>query len=331
MFKKSWSYLMRAILLNEFGPAANLKFYDIPAPEPKNNEILIRVSVAGVVFADTQMRRGDYVNLPALPFTPGREVAGVVEKVGGKVERIRPGMRVSADMHTGGYAEYAVADADSAIVLPDHVSYEQAIVLHVNLRVAYLYFITFGQVQPGETILLHAAAGGIGTLVIQLAKRRGINNIVIALSSSDEKLEHCRTVGADYCINYRKSDYVDEVLRITGGKGVDVSMNSVGGKTLETDHLVIRPRGRWLINGYAGGKGFIDPYAFILKSLTLSIFSIYTVRNDEDFRNATLFLEEWLRTATLDGCSRVFRLEEVVEAHGWIEGQHSCGKIGLTL
>lgn len=321
---------MRAVLLHEFGPAAHLTVHDIPVPEPKDNEILIRVCVAGVVFADTQMRRGEYVNLPIPPFTPGREVAGVVEKVGSKVAGICPGMRVSADMHTGGYAEYAIAEADSAIILPERVSYEQAIAHHVNLRVAYLYYYTFGQVQPGETILLHAAAGGIGTLVIQIAKRRGANNPVIALSSSDEKLEHCQTAGADYCINYRSSDYVEEVLRITGGKGVDVSMNSVGGKTLETDPLAIRPRGRWLINGYAGGKGLIDPYAFILKSLTLSIFSIYTVRHDEAFRKATLFLEEWLRSESLDGCSIVFPLEEVVQAHEWIEGQHAFGKIGLV-
>lgn len=321
---------MRAILLNEFGPPANLLIHDIPIPKPKDNEILVKVGASGVVFADTQMRRGDYVNLPALPFTPGREVAGVVEKVGGRVTRICPGMRVSADMHTGGYAEYALADANSAIILPDSVTFDQAIVHHINLRVAYLYFYTFGQVQPGETILLHAAAGGIGTLVTQIAKRRGTDNVVIALASSDEKLSHCRAVGADFCINYRTSGYVDEVLRITGGKGVDVSMNSVGGRTLATDHRAIRPRGRWLINGYADGKGLIDPYAFILKSLTLSIFSIYTVQKDAEFRHATHFLEDWLRTERLESCSRVYPMEDVAQAHDWIEGQQSISKIGLV-
>ena len=322
---------MRAILLDKFGPASNLKPCDISVPEPNPNEILIRVHVAGVLFADTQMRRGDYVNLADLPFVPGREVAGLVEKVGSEVTRIRPGMRVSADMHTGGYAEYATADAASAVVLSELVSWEQAIAHHFNLRIAYLYFYTFGHVQPGETILLHAAAGGIGTLVTQIAKRRGTNNTVIALSSSDKKLAHCRTAGADYCINYRKTNYVEEVLRITDGKGVDVSMNSVGGKTLERDYLAIRPRGRWLLNGYAGGRALLDPYAFILKSLTLSIFSVYTVRNDVEFRDATRFLDEWLRTEVLESCSKVFELEDVPRAHEWIEGQHSCGKVGLLI
>lgn len=119
---------MRAVILNGFGPVHKLQLSDVSTPEPRDNEILIKVGVAGVVFADTQMRRGDYVNLPTLPFIPGREVAGIVKKVGSKVTRIRPGMRVSADMHTGGYAEYAVADADTAIILPDRVSYEQAVV-----------------------------------------------------------------------------------------------------------------------------------------------------------------------------------------------------------
>jgi NADPH2:quinone reductase len=320
---------MRAVLLKEFGAAANYELHDIPVPEPKDNQILIKVGVAGIVFSDTQVRKGNYVSIATLPLVPGREVAGTVEKVGPEVRRIGVGMRVSAYLLAGGYAEYAIADEDSAIILPDRVTWEQAIVHHINLRIAYLFFFTFGKVQPGETILLHAAAGGVGTLLARIAKRRGSDNTVIALSSSDEKLAHCRAVGADYCINYHKSDYVEEVLSITGGKGVDVSMNSVGGKTLETDYLVIRPRGRWLINGYAGGKGLIDPYAFILKSLTLSIFSVYTVQNDEDYLLATQFLEEWLRSEKLEGCSKIFRLEDVVQAHEWIEGQHSIGKIGL--
>ncbi len=319
---------MRAVQLNEFGPASNFKIVDLPIPDPKDHQILIKVGVAGVIFADTQMRRGDYVNLPKIPFTPGREVAGTVERVGAAVTWIRPGMRVTADMHTGGYAEYAVADANAAVILPNRVTFEQAIVYHIGLRIAYLYYYTFGQVHHNETILLHAAAGGIGTLVTHIAKRRG-NNTVIALSSSDEKLAYCRAAGADYCINYRKTNYANEVLRITGGKGVDVSMNSVAGKTLETDPLAIRPRGRWLINGYAGGRALIDPNAIMPKSLTLSIFSVYTVRNDEDFRKATNFLNDWLNTERLDSCTRLFRLEDVVEAHDWIEGQHSWGKIGI--
>ena len=320
---------MRAVQVKSFGSVENFIVTDLPVPQPDEDEVLIRVCAAGIIFADTQMRRGDYVKLPSLPFVPGREVAGVVEKVGPGVTKIQPGMRVMAEMHTGGYAEYAKAQARDLVRLPDSASYLQGIVYLFNLRIAYLYYYTFGKVQPGEVMLVHAASGGIGTLVTQIAKRRG-DNVVIALASSDDKLAHCRAAGADYCINTRESDYVTEVLRITGGKGVDISMNSVAGPTLETDPLVIRPLGRWLINGYAGGKGLIDPNIIMPKSLTLTIFSVYTVRDGDEFRKATVFLEDWLRTEQLDSCSRTFSLEAVKDAHRWIEERHSYGKISLV-
>ncbi len=234
-----------------------------------------------------------------------------------------------ADMHTGGYAEFATAAVRDLVRLPERASFLQGVVYLVNLRIAYLYYYTFGQVQPGDVLMVHAAAGGIGTLVTQIAKRRG-SNVVIALASSDEKLAHCRAAGADYAINIRSADYVTEVLRITGGRGVDVSMNSVAGPTLQTDPAAIRPRGRWLINGYAGGRALLDPNAIMHKSLTLSVFSVYTVRRDEEFTKATAFLDEWLRTEPLESCTRTFPLEAAEEAHRWIEGRHSHGKIALV-
>lgn len=322
---------MKAVQLEAFGPAENLRVADIPAPVPGEGEVLIRMGAAGVVFADTQMRRGDYVNLPAtLPFTPGREVAGVIESLGTNVTDLQPGMRVMARMHTGGYAEYAKAAAADVVRLPAKADFLQGIAHHVNLRVAYLYYYTFGQVQPGEVILVHAAAGGIGSLAIQIAKRRGRDNVVIALASSEEKLAYCRACGADYAIDTSRSDYVAEVLRITGGRGVDVSFNSVAGRTLETDPEAIRPFGRWLINGYAGGHAMIDPKRVMPRSLTLKIFSIYTVFGTNEFRKATAFLEDWLETEPLATSTCTFPLEQAAEAHRWIEGRRSYGKIALV-
>ena len=223
---------MRAVQLDAYGPAENFKIVDVPIPEPAEDEVLIKVEAASVIFADSLMRRGIYLNLPpSLPFIPGRGVVGVVEKVGAnatdtepdlaarvgtKTTNIKAGMRVMARMHTGGYAEFATASLKNVVCIPDGVSYLEALVYNSNLRIAYLMYYTFGQVQPDETILLHAPAGGIGTLITQIAKRRG-NNVVIALSSSEEKLEYCRKNGADYGINYKTSDYVEEVLRVTGG------------------------------------------------------------------------------------------------------------------
>lgn len=338
---------MRAVQLDAYGPAENFKIVDVPIPEPAGGEVLIKIEAASVLFADSLMRRGVYLNPPpSFPFIPGREVVGTVEKVGPKTVRsesslhektgntvthIREGMRVMAIVHTGGYAEYVSASLKTVLPVPERVSSLQALVYNSNLRIAYLGYYTFGQIQPTDTILLHAPAGGIGTLVTQIAKRRA-NNVVIALSSSDEKLEYCRENGADYGVNYNRCDYVEEVLRITGGRGVDVSLNSVAGPTLKKDPHVIRPLGRLVIYGHAAGTDVIDPYEVILpKSLTVSVFSVYTVREREEYRKATDFLMNWLHTEELISVSKTFRLEEVTKAHRWMDEQRSVGKIALVM
>jgi len=322
---------MRAVLLEKFGPAENLKIVNLPIPEPAEDEVLIKVQVAGIVFADTQMRRGDYVQIPPLPFVPGREVSGSIEEVGLEVRGLKTGMRVMAFIARGGYAEYALAKAKDVIALPDHIDHLEGIVYLVNLRIAFLNYFIFGKTQPDEAILIHAGAGGVGTLLTQIAKRRA-NNTVITLCSTDEKAAYCKANGADHSINYKKRNYVEEVLALTDGLGVDISFNSVGGPTFGTDPLAIRPLGRWMIYGYAAGKDLIDPYEAIMpKSLALSIHSVYTVRDREEYRQATDFLLDWLEKEKLDSVSKTFKLEEIVQAHHWIENQHSIGKIAIMM
>ena len=321
---------MRAVQLTAYGAAENLIVVAVPRPRPAAGEVLVRVGAAGVVFADTQMRRGDYVNLPlTLPFTPGREVAGVIEEVGPGVSDWRVGQRVMANMHTGGYAEYACASVTELVPLPDRAKFLQGIVYNINLRVAYLCYFYFGEVQPGETVMVHAAAGGIGSLIVQIAKRRG-RNTVIALVSSEDKAAYCRSLGADYCVNTHSGDYVSEVLKITSGRGVDVVFNSVAGPTLRTDPAAIRVMGRWMINGYAGGRDSIDPALVMHRSLTLKIFSIYNIFGTPAYAAATAFLRDWLSEEPLESCTRTFPLESAADAHRWIEGRHSTGKIALV-
>jgi len=323
---------MNAVHLMEYGPAENLKLVDIPVPEPADNEVLIKVKAASVIFADILMRKGDYPALPAsLPFVPGREVAGIVERVGAGVTSIKPGMRVLGQMHTGGYAEYAKTTADQVSVLSDHVSYLQGLVYFVNLRVAWMVYHAFGKVQPQDTILVHAASGGVGSLITQIAKRR-YNNVVIALAETDAKMEFCRLNGADHVINHAQTDYVQEVLRLTGGQGVDVSLNSIGGPTLQTDPDAIKPLGRWVIYGYAAGKGLIDPYKHLIKSITIAPFSIYAFIFRDEWRQAQDFLDNWMHTEKgLLSVQKTFRLEEIVQAHHWLEDQQSIGKIAVVM
>ena len=320
---------MKAVVLRELGPAGNLEVGEMPIPEPADDEILVKVEVAGAIHADTMMRRGDYPLVPPLPFVPGREVAGTVERVGANVNCLDPGARVTADMPNGGYAEYAVAKASTAIPIPDHVTFEQAVVHHFNLPVAYLAYYVFGEIQPDETILVHSAAGGIGSLFVQIAKRRA-NNVVIGLVSTEDKVEKCLANGADHAINTKSVDYVSEVQRITDGRGVDVSFNNVAGPTLRTDPQVIRTRGRWLISSWAGGKEPLDLTGIMLKSFTLRPFSLYSVWAGPEFQLATAFLREWLTTEQLDTPGRTFAFEDAAAAHTWMEERQSFGKVALV-
>lgn len=320
---------MKAVQVYAFGPGENLQLEDIPVPEPSENEVLIRVEAAGVIFGDVLTRLGVDPRLPeVMPYTPGMEVAGVIEKVGAGVTSLKPGARVMSYVPFGGYAEFAVASAGQVIPLPDNVSFLQGVTHLVNLPVAWLAYNVFGAVKPGDTILLHAASGGVGQLITQIAKQSG--STVIALASSQEKLDFCRENGADHLINYKTTDYVAETLRLTGGKGVDVSLNSVAGPTLETDPFAIRSVGRWAIYGYAAGREPIDPFKHFLKSLTINVSATYAYVARPEFRQAQAFAIEWIRTQPLAAPTRTFRLEEVQLAHAWLESQQSIGKTALV-
>ncbi|MFC1869393.1 zinc-binding alcohol dehydrogenase family protein [Thermodesulfobacteriota bacterium] len=240
----------------------------------------------------------------------------------------------------GGYAEYALAspftktphgalvDTGNIIELPDRVSFSQGLIYLLNLRVAYLLSHVTADVKPGAFTLLHAASGGIGTLMTGILKRQGAR--VIALSSSDEKLKYCRENGADYGINYKEKDYVKDVMEITEGKGVDISFNSVAGPTLKADPKAIKPFGLLVVYGEAAGRDVIDPFeTMIHKALTVKFSSIYSFIGTEAFREATEFLENWLKTEKLDSVTKIFKLEDAAQAHRWFEDGHAYGKIVL--
>jgi NADPH2:quinone reductase len=253
---------MKAAYIHEYGASTNFRIEEVDKPAINPNEVLVKVEAAGVIFSDVVERRGAYGDPhPPFPYALGWEVAGTVEKVGRDVTEFELGQRVVGTFSHGGYAEYAAVPARSVRHIPTRCSFTQALVYLVNLPVAYVHYYTFGQVQPGETILVHAASGGVGSMITQLAKRRGERNTVIALASTDEKLEFCKAMGADHLINYRKVDYVDAVKKLTDNRGVDVVCNSVGGSTLASDPKLIKPlTGRWLLTGAAAGLGTVDPY-----------------------------------------------------------------------
>jgi NADPH2:quinone reductase len=322
---------MKAARVHAFGPIENLVIEDIPVPVPGEGQVLIKVEACGLVFGDILTRKGIDPRPPErMPYTPGMEVAGVVEQLGPGVQSVKPGQRVMAFMFEGGNAEYAVADVSRLVALPDEVSDLQGLTYLINMPIAWLVHQVYGPVKPGDTILLHAAAGALGTLITHIAKRRN-GNRVIALVSSDEKSKWCIDNGADHVINYRKTDYVDEVLRLTDGQGVDVSLNSVAGPTLQTDPRAIRAGGRWGLYGYSAGGGLIDPFAHAIKSLTIKISVFHTYAAQPVVQQAMAFRDEWMRTEKLIPAGKTFSLDDVREAHAWLEGQHTMGKTALVI
>lgn len=320
---------MKAAQITAYGPSTNFVINEVPVPKINERGVLVKIEAAGVIWADVLRRRGGYG--PAqrpFPYTMGIEIAGTIVEVGSAVTEFVVGNRVAGSIPSGAYAEYAGVDASLLRLIPGRVSTQQALVYQVNLPVAHVAIYHFGQVQPGETLLVHGAAGGVGSMITQLAKRRGKGNTVIALASTDEKLEFCRQNGADHVINYRKQDYVEAVKKITDNQGVDVIFNGVGGPTLGTDPpLVKRLTGRWLILGAAGGFGVIDPYSFIYQSITVRPVSIRPLWGTKERKQATDFLDDWWANEALIEPGHVFKLSEIALAHDCVEQQRSIGKV----
>jgi NADPH2:quinone reductase len=240
---------MRAIQVHETGGPEKLVLGEVPVPMPGKGQALVRIASAGVNFIDIYFRIGLYK--AELPFTPGMEAAGVVEAVGEDVTEVRPGDRVAYAMQRGAYAQYAVLPAWQLVKVPEKLSLEKASALMLQGMTAhYLTHSTF-PLQQGQCCLVHAAAGGAGQMVVQLAKRRGAR--VIATVGSEAKAEIAREVGADEVILYNSQDWVAETKRLTEGRGVDVVYDSVGAATFHGSLDCLRPRGMMVTYGNASG------------------------------------------------------------------------------
>ncbi|MBM3769167.1 MAG: quinone oxidoreductase, partial [Acidobacteria bacterium] len=240
---------MKAILVRETGGPEKLLLEDVPVPMPGPGQALVRVSVSGVNFIDIYFRIGLY--RADLPFTPGMEASGVVEAIGEGVTEVAPGDRVAYAMQRGSYAQYAVVPAWQLVKVPEKLTLDRAAaVMLQGMTAHYLTHSTF-PLQQGQACLVHAAAGGAGQMVVQLAKKRGAR--VIATVGSESKAELARDAGADEVILYNSQDWVAETRKLTEGKGVDVVYDSVGAATFEGSLNCLRPRGMMVTYGNASG------------------------------------------------------------------------------
>ncbi len=320
---------MLAIRVHQTGGPEQLQTEEISIPTPAENEILVKIHAAGVNFIDIYHRIGLYP-LP-LPFTPGLEAAGTVEAVGSNVTDFAVGDRVAYSSQLGAYAEYAVVPAEKAVPVPADVSLtDAAAIMLQGMTAHYLVFSTY-PLQPGETALIHAAAGGVGLLLVQLAKKAGAT--VIGTVSTAEKAALATAAGADHIIRYTETDFEAETMRLTDGRGVDVVYDSVGQATFDKSLNVLRNRGYMVLFGQSSGP--VPPFdlgelnrkgsLFVTRP---SLFHYIAERKDLLWRAGDLF--QWLADGSLKlRIDRTLPLAQAAEAHQLLAGRKTAGKVLL--
>lgn len=243
---------MKAIVYEQWGGPESLKLMDVALPEPGSRQVRIRVAAAGVNFPDVLIIQKKYQMQPALPFSPGAEIAGEITAVGAEVQGLKPGMAVAALCGIGGFAEECVVDAALVMPLPPGVPMTLAASLVLAYGTSWHALRDRAALQAGETLLVLGAAGGVGLAAVEIGKAIGAR--VIAAASTPEKLAVCREHGADECINYVDEDLREALKKLTGGKGVDVVFDPVGGTWTEAAFRSITWRGRHLVIGFADGN-----------------------------------------------------------------------------
>jgi NADPH:quinone reductase len=322
---------MKAVQLKEYGGPEVLEMVEIEKPVPSGREVLIEIKAIGVNYADTARREGQYVVKTPLPFIPGAEIAGIVASVGDKVTSVKPGMRVVTLIESGGYSEFALADERSLIPIPEQLDYQNAVALPLQGLSAYHVLKTMGRLEKGESVLVHAAAGGVGTLAVQLAKLFGAGK-VIATASSSEKLELARQMGADVLINYSESNWVEQVLEATGGKGVDVALEMVGGDVFQKTLKCLATFGRLVVFGAASGEqSKMYPSSLMARNQSVIGFFLPQIMRKPELLQPSLvellsYLGEGKLKLTIGG---VFPLDEAANVHRLLQSRKTTGKLIL--
>ncbi len=320
---------MKAIRVHQHGGPDVLIPEDVSKPQPDAQEALIQLRSAGVNYIDTYHRKGLYDQ--ALPFTLGVEGGGVVEEIGDDVSHLTPGDRVAYALTLGSYAEYAVVPAWRLVTIPDEIDFDTATAVMVQGMTAHYLIRDTYPVRESDTVLIHAAAGGMGLLLVQIAKIAGAR--VIGTTSTAEKANLALQHGADEIILYTKDNFVDVVQDLTNGQGVQAIFDGVGQATFLKGLDCLRPRGYMVLYGQASGPVEpVDPQILNQKgSLFLTRPSLgHYVANQEEIQKRADDIFNWLRSGALQvRIDRIFPLDEAADAHRYIENRKSKGKLLL--
>lgn len=320
---------MKSIRVHEYGGTEALKYEDVPMPKPGDGEVRIKTQAIGVNFLDIYQRIGRYQGTP--PFTLGQEAAGIVDAVGPGVTDFKPGARVAYASVQGSYSEYTIVPAWRLLQVPDEVDFQQAAAALIQGMTAHYLTHSTYPLKMGETALVHAAGGGTGQLLVQVAKRCGAR--VIGTTSNEEKARLARQAGADEVVLYTQTDFEMEVKRMTDNKGVDVVYDSVGKDTFDKSLNCLKPRGLMVLYGASSGAvPPMDPQTLNAKGslyLTRPYLGHYTANREELLWRANDIFN-WMAVGELKvNIDKTFPLSEVTEAHRYLEDRKSKGKILL--
>lgn len=321
---------MKAIRVHQYGELDALKYDDIPMPEPGEGQVRVRIEATGVNFIDVYQRKGLYK--PPLPFTLGQEAAGIVDAVGAGVSDVKIGDRVAYTSVLGSYAEYAVVPAWRLVSVPHGVSSQQAAAVLLQGMTAHYLAMTTYPLKPGNVALIHAAAGGTGALLVQIAKQCGAR--VIGTVGNEEKARIAKSAGADEAIIYTQTDFETEVKRLTNNKGVDVVFDSVGKDTFDKSLNCLKPRGMMVLFGQSSGPvPPFDPQTLNAKGslfLTRPTLAHYTADRAELVQRASDIFK-WIVDGKLTvRIDKTFALANAADAHRYLESRQALGKIILT-
>jgi len=319
---------MRAVICRAWGEVDGLELVEVAAPTPGPDDVLIAVKATAVNYADALMTAGRYQTKPDLPFSPGLETAGIVAACGARVTRLKPGDRVMAILAYGGLAEMAVAPAAETFAIPARMSFEEAGAFPVAYISSHVAIRWQGRLEPGETMLVLGAAGGVGLTAVEIGKAMGAR--VIAAASTAEKLSVARERGADDLVNYATEKLTDRVMALTDGKGADVCFDPVGGELFDAALSALGWGGRILVVGFVGGVQQIPANRLLVKNRSAMGTSLRYFRwhAPDKLRMSVDELLRWYEEGKLRPCiSHRLPLERSVEAIKLLTDRRAFGKV----
>jgi NADPH:quinone reductase-like Zn-dependent oxidoreductase len=339
---------MRAAVITKFGPPEVLQIRDVPVPSIAMGDVLVRTRAIGLNFAEVFARLGYYPGIPTPPFVPGIEFSGVVDAVGASVQGIRKGDRVFGFSKHNAYAEFVAVPKEFILRMPRTMSFEDAAAFGVASMTAYHGLVTLAHLMRGERLLIHAAAGGVGTMALQIARHLGATTY--ATVGSEAKREIAEELSAKVVINYSRDDFAEILRKETKGEGLDVIFDSVGGTIMRKGWKLLAPMGRYVLFGFAAVANdrrvnklkalqeavsvpLIYPPSMVTKNVSLMGFNLYFLAQKTKYlRKVMEQLLRWYEKGTLRPMvGSVFPFDKIVEAQAFLQSRKSVGKVVVTV